>query len=302
MRILVTGAGGLIGGYLSRAFDSEGHQVVATYRNSEPDQFDPSSKSKLVMLDVADGLEHIEPVDVVIHAAAHTHLIPDSTAADYVRSNVIGTLNVAKYAQAVQAKLVVYLSTLSVYGVVEASELYEDSPLNKPELYGLTKYLGEMILKEHASHFPVVCIRLPGVVGKGYFVPWLGTVLSSATKNEVITVYNPDSMFNNIVDLMELHAFISRVMEVENTGFNVVNLAGDEPISVREVVQMIVSMTNSRSKILEQRTDRQSFSINTKKITTDFDFQPAATRSIVERYVNSNKGTVAMGAKGKGGE
>jgi len=300
MRLLITGAGGLIGGYLADLFSSQGHEVVATYRATVPKSLATAPKIKFLKLDIVEGLERIGPVDGIIHAAAHTHLIPNSTAADYIHSNVTGTLNLARYAKSVDPRVVVYLSTLSVYGSIETSELQEDTPLNRPEMYGLTKYMGEMILREHADSFPTVCIRMPGVVGRGYFTPWLGSVLKRAARNEPITVYNPDSLFNNVVDLMEVQAFIAQVTETEQTGFKVVNLSSVEPINVRQVVELVVSTMGSSSPILEEQSTRQSFSISTEYLMREFDFQPSTTRDIVERYVSENRASLfASGVGGK---
>lgn len=288
MRILITGSGGFIGRHLTASL-LVANNIIALYRNTKPNNLGLTPTGlKLVNLDLAESLHGLEAVDVIIHTAAHTHLIPNSTASDYIRSNVNAMLNLASYARLVQPRIFVYLSTLSVYGEITVRELDEDTPLNKPEMYGLSKYMGEHILKEHLSYFPSVCIRLPGVVGPGYFMPWLGKMLLKASRNEPILIFNPDSLFNNVVDVLELHRFISWIIESSFVGFDVFNLAASEPMRIREVIDLTVSLTNSKSVIHEEDSQRQSFSIKTEKIGKLFGFEPETTKTIIGRYVTEN--------------
>lgn len=290
MRILLTGSGGFIGRGLLDFFLSDGVSIIATYRNTKPEVPDISNKKiELVRLDLSvDNLEKLGAVDVIVHAAAHTHLIPDSTAHDYNRSNVVATLNLADYAKAFSPKLFVYLSAFAVYGDVTTKEVDEDTTFNKPGMYGVSKFMCEHILRENSGYFPSVCIRLPGVVGKGDFKPWLGKTLRKAGRNEPIRIYNSDSLFNNVVHLTELHRFISLVIKNGFDGFEYINLAASEPIMIREVIDIIISLTESKSEIIKQETSKQSFYVKTDKVRRIFGFEPEITKTIISRYVNEN--------------
>jgi UDP-glucose 4-epimerase len=291
MKFLVTGGGGLIGGYLADALVADGHEVVATYRKTLPRLSQGGTpRLRLIAMDLAQPWPSVEPVDIVIHAAAHTHLIPDSTAWDYVRSNIIGTLNLIRYAQAVRPRLVILLSTLSVYGQVVVNRLDEATLLNQPELYGATKYVAELAMREAATSVPSLCVRLPGVVGQGYFTPWLGQVVQAASRQEPIRLYNPTALFNNVVHLAELRRFILHVAERGLAGWERVHLAAAEPLPVRTVVDLVVSLLGSRSRILEERPSakRVSFIISIERLRRLCGFEPATTTAIVRQYVTEN--------------
>ena len=289
MKILVTGAGGLIGGYLASHFAEQGEEVIAGYRNTLPNFTGGHEDNiQLRQLDISEDLGDLEPVDVVIHAAAHTHLIPNSTTAGYIRSNLTGTLNLAEYAKRTKPSIFIYMSTISMFGQIDVPELNEDTPPNGPGTYGMTKYLGELILQDHAEDFRSVSIRLPGVVGPGYFTPWVGSVLTKAAQNEDIEFYNPDCLFNNIVDLEELGRFASFTVGSGFKGFQSINLAASEAITTRELVDTVVSLTGSKSRVDSRNIDRTSFVINCQKVMNVFGFDPASTKSMVSRYVNGN--------------
>lgn len=288
MKILVTGVGSHVGAYLARSYAREGHQVVATYRAKKPGDFGALDGIRMVKVDLADGPWNLEPVDVVIHAAARTAWTTNP-ASEYIRSNVLGTQNLAAYGKLNQPRVIFYFSSIAVHGEINAAELCEDTPINRPDMYGSTKYMGEMIMEEHAEDFPSVTIRLPGVVGPGYFSPFIGRILRKAMANEPIPIYNPDSMFNAVTDFAEVRAFISHVSESGYTGYRAVNLAGSEPMRLRDIVETIVSLVGSRSSISQQQSSRGPFCINTERVTREFGFQPATTQAIVERYVNDNR-------------
>lgn len=289
MRILITGSGGLIGGSLAQAFLSDGHTIIATYRKTAPRVTEASGRLHAVQADLAESCDVLAPADVVVHAAAHTHLVPNSTARDYVRTNLLGTLNLVDYAKAVRPKLFIYLSTISVYGDVMAGELVEETPLHKPELYGATKYAAELMVREAGEVFPTLCVRLPGIVGRGYFTPWVGQMLQAAIRHEPIRIYNPDALFNNVIDLQELKRFIAHLIDHGVSDCGLVNLATDEPMRIREVMQLIISLTGSRSRVLVMgRAEKRSFSISTARLRDRLGFHPATTREIIHRYVLEN--------------
>jgi nucleoside-diphosphate-sugar epimerase len=249
-------------------------------------------------MDLSDGLDGLAPVDAIIHAAAHTHLIPDSTAQDYIRSNVLGALNLAEYAKRVGAAALINLSTISIYGQVRVSQLDEETPLEGPEMYGLSKYTAEMIFKEHAVDFPSVSLRLPGVVGDGYFTPWVGQLLTKAGAGLPLSIVNADSMFNNVVDLQELHRLVSWLLERGLSGGNVCNVASSKPLTIRAVAELVKEGLDSASPVIERPSDRQPFTISIEKLKHTFGFEPTPTRAVIQRYVARNR--PVLSAQGAG--
>lgn len=290
MKILVTGAGGLIGNWLVHDFAKAGHPVFALYRNTVPKVDEWASKRvQLVRHDLAEPLDALPPVDAIIHAAAHTHLIPGSTARDYIRANVLGGLNLADYAIRVRPRVLVNLSTISLYGQVGQTLLNEEAPLWRPELYGASKYMAELALEERSGDFPSVSVRMPGVVGPNYFTPWIGKVLRCALRNDPISIYNPAAPFNNVLDLEEVARFASLLLERQHEGYEVVNLGASEPLTVRQTVELLIAEAGSNSTIIVRPPSGVSFYIDIAKVVMRYGYSPSPTRDIVTRYVRANR-------------
>lgn len=147
MRILVTGARGLLGQALLDAWRGD-HEVVPTYRVM------PSTNGGHVM-DVQDTAE----VDEVVHAVrpdwiVHTAALTDVDKCERFPSsamwtNAVGTENVARAAAKVRAKLA-YVSTAYVFDG-RTGRYTEDDPADPINAYGQSKLKGERYALRHVE-------------------------------------------------------------------------------------------------------------------------------------------------------
>ena len=139
-RVLVTGAGGQLGGYLRPALERAGHQVIGLGRETGPG------------IDVAVDITDAEAVDravgaarpdVVIHAAAYTDVDGCEThpqRADAV--NHLGSRHVALAARRAGA-WVLGVGTDFVFPGDAAAPYAEDDPIGPISVYGSSKADGE---------------------------------------------------------------------------------------------------------------------------------------------------------------
>ena len=136
MRILVTGAAGLLGNAVVRTAEARGHDVRA-FRRSALDVTDPGE---------VDRRLRAEMPEVVVHCAAYTAVDRAEEESDQAMAvNRDGTRNVAMAATQIGAT-VVYPSTDYVFdGRAETPYRPDDetSPLNA---YGVSKLAGEQVL------------------------------------------------------------------------------------------------------------------------------------------------------------
>jgi nucleoside-diphosphate-sugar epimerase len=298
VKILLTGSGGFIGGGLLARLVRDGHALTALYRTTPPAGCDdlPAGSVVTVRADLSRPLPDLGPHDAVIHAAAHTHLVPGSTVADYVAGNIQPALNLAAYAAKSGVSRFIFLSTLSVYGRVAEALLTEDAPIRDGEPYGVSKYLAEQALAEAAGPYGLVCLRMPGVVGRGYFTPWIGRVTRQAAAGQDIVIYNPASPFNNVLDLDEVHAGIGHLLSRPLSGAATVNLAASAPLPLAGVVRRIVSRLGSSSRLIEKPAERASFCIDTARCARLFGYVPASTSDIIDRYLSCNLDLLGVAA------
>ncbi len=176
MRILVTGAAGMLGHALVPLLQVD-HEVVGLTR-SACDLTDEGA--------VRETFQSQKP-DLVFHLAAFTNvdgceLDPQKAQA----SNEVATLNVARAAEGVGAA-VLYISTDYVFDGRATSPYSEDAPTHPLSVYGQTKLRGERHIQEILDHYFIVRTSwLYGPHGKNF----VSTVLRLAGERPELRIVN----------------------------------------------------------------------------------------------------------------
>lgn len=172
MRILVTGAGGFVGGFLAEGFRAAGHSVLALDR-----AFDSEARTRLVGCALVEtalapgSLDGLEPVDLVVHGAAVTTSPADLrlSAVQHIRANCDALLEVLAFAQGCGARDFVALSSSAVFDApADVDLLVESTPAEARGAYALAKRAGELFLQS-LSEGPLrgCSVRLGSIYGPG---------------------------------------------------------------------------------------------------------------------------------------
>ena len=175
MKVLVTGANGMLGQDLCPILEDAGCFVAET----DIDTLDITNESA-----VFDAIETIKP-DIVIHTAAYTNV--DKAEEDLetaMKINAQGTENVAK-ACAKNGCLLVYISTDYVFDGTKNEPYLPTNNVNPINDYGLTKLKGEEAVQKHCEKYYITRTSwLYGHHGKNF----VETMLSLAKKPELKVV------------------------------------------------------------------------------------------------------------------
>ncbi len=171
--VLVTGAAGLIGGWIIDHLVSHGFKVIAT------DLADGESRSSVewVSGDVCDRrfvtevFEKYSPSGV-IHCASMLLFSCEAVPEKAIEVNVGGTRNILDAALRTRSERFIYLSTSAVYGA-QVGVLTEDALIGAPHgllgIYSATKWLAERLglAANKASGLEFVAFRPGFVFGLG---------------------------------------------------------------------------------------------------------------------------------------
>lgn len=146
MRILVTGAAGLLGNAVVRAAEERGHDVRASTR-SDLDVTDPGEVERRL---------NAERPEVVVHCAAYTAVDRAEEESDQAMSvNRDGTRNVAMAAAQIGAT-VVYPSTDYVFNGRADTPYGPDAETSPVSAYGVSKLAGEQVLARSGCSWMIV--------------------------------------------------------------------------------------------------------------------------------------------------
>ncbi len=166
MRVLITGAGGMLGTELVKAL-SEKHELVLV--DKKPLSPDTAKKFRVINVDITDAGRFYEKAtslnpDIIIHTAACTDVDGSEGDADSTyRVNAIGTRNVALACQRFDA-VMLYLSTDYVFDGTKGEPYTEFDRPNPQSVYAKSKYRGEQYVRWLLNRFYI--IRTSGLYGK----------------------------------------------------------------------------------------------------------------------------------------
>jgi len=169
VKVLVTGANGLVGRALCSVLDQTEHQVVRAVRTSTT----PWEVAVGELNEDTDWNEALgQNTDVVVHLAAQ---VPEMDSASrslgdrYTEVNTLGTGNLARRCAQHGVKRFIFVSTAKVLGEGK-SEPYQDTDLAVPaDAYAISKWDAEQALWQVAAEtgMEVVVLRPPLVYGPG---------------------------------------------------------------------------------------------------------------------------------------
>jgi dTDP-glucose 4,6-dehydratase len=163
MRLLVTGGAGFIGSHyvrslLADAYDEGRAGAVTvldslTYAGNRANL--PSADPRLTFVhgDVCDRellLDLLPGHDAVVHFAAESHVDRSvAGAAEFFRTNVLGTQTVLDTALATGVERVVHVSTDEVYGSIDRGSWTEEWPLLPNSPYAASKASSDLVARSY---------------------------------------------------------------------------------------------------------------------------------------------------------
>ncbi|WP_405942627.1 dTDP-glucose 4,6-dehydratase [Streptomyces sp. NBC_00207] len=163
MRFLVTGGAGFIGSHYVRSLlageykGAENARVTVldkeTYAGNRANLPAEHPRMTFVRGDVCDRellLDLLPGHDAVVHFAAESHVDRSVTgAAEFFRTNVLGTQTVLDAALVTDVERVVHVSTDEVYGSIEKGSWTEDRPLLPNSPYAASKACSDLVARSY---------------------------------------------------------------------------------------------------------------------------------------------------------
>jgi UDP-glucose 4-epimerase len=243
--VLVTGSKGFIGTHVSEFLKKKNYEVFETGDSSQIDLCDTSQVMTL------------PATDVIIHLAAKS-FVPDSfkTPAAFYRNNFLSSLNVLELAKRNNSKII-FFSTY-VYGAPCYLPIDEMHPVSALNPYTQSKLICEELCQSYSRDFglPIVVFRPFNVYGPGQNSSFLIPKIIGHINNDTIQLGDPlpkrDFIFiEDILDAVELS------ISGNQTSFEIFNLGSGHSISVNDLVQLILQISKSRSKVVFSNMIRQ---------------------------------------------
>jgi nucleoside-diphosphate-sugar epimerase len=236
--VLVTGAGGHIGGEVSRLLKGARNNLLPLDACSDGTQ--NLVACDLTKKDETSRLFESYSVRAVIHLAA---ILPSAFLRDPLRGadvNLSASIELLRQAVKARTKRFVFASSMSVYGsTVSSRPLTEDDPVAPDEPYGASKraveLLGETLTNTNAIQF--VALRIARVVGPGIkrtSSPWRSSIFEPSSGQKTIDIpFAPESVLS-LVHVEDVARMLSILVEIPETR----SLIYNTPVELWEAQQL----------------------------------------------------------------
>lgn len=203
MRVLVTGVKGQLGHDVAGELTKRGHSYVGV-DIEEMDITDAASVEKVMTEARAEG---------VIHCAAFTAVDAAEDQVELCRSvNAEGTRNIAKMCKKLDLKML-YLSTDYVFNGLGTRPWNPDDEREPLNVYGQTKYEGELAVEEYLNKY--FTVRIAWVFGE-HGSNFIKTMLKLGKTHDTITVV--DDQIGSPTYTYDLARLLVDMMETERYG------------------------------------------------------------------------------------
>jgi UDP-glucuronate 4-epimerase len=271
MRVLVTGAAGFIGSWLTERLLERGDEVVG-FDNYDPFYDRAIKEQNLASARANAGFRMVEgdlreradvdalfgdrEFDAVVHLAAKAGVLPSlADPAGYYETNLIGTTNLLEAMREAGCRRLVFASSSSVYGNNRKVPFQEDDRVDAPiSPYAATKKAGEELCHVyHAVHgFSILALRFFTAYGPRQRPEMaIHAFTRRLFAGEPIPVFGDGSMerdFTYIDDVVDgVVAAVDHVMGTET--FDILNLGESEPIRLSRLVSALERATGCEATI-----------------------------------------------------
>ena len=203
MKVLVTGVKGQLGYDVVNELKKRGHEALGV------------DVEEMDITDAAAVEQEMkkEPLDAVIHCAAYTAVDPAEDNREVcMRVNAEGTRNIARVCRELDIKMV-YISTDYVFDGEGERPWEPDDARNPLNVYGESKYQGELAVEEYLDKYFIVRIAwVFGVNGKNF----IKTMLRLAKDHKEINVVNDQT--GSPTYTYDLAVLLADMVETEKYG------------------------------------------------------------------------------------
>lgn len=263
-KILVTGGAGFIGSCMAEKLAKNNYEVVIV------DNLITGALEKLPDRNLYPNIEFIHcnvnnfaeiskvfethQFNAIFHYAALVGVLRTLNHPIQVLEDIKGIENILKLCVQHKVSQIYYSSSSEVYGEpVEFPQNETTTPLNSRLPYAIVKNLGEAYLRsyqqEHDINFTIFrFFNTYGPKQSKDFV--ISKFVDAAVQNKPITIYGDGSQTRTFCFVEDNIDACFEAFQNKKILNDVVNIGGDEEMTIKELAETIIRVTNSSSEII----------------------------------------------------
>jgi len=268
MKILVTGGAGFIGSNFI-------HYILANYPDDQVINFDKLTYAgnldnlvdiegdrcyKFFKGDIGDplavekALSLVDQVDAIINFAAETHVDRSIlAAADFVKTDVLGTQVLLEAVKKFKIKRYLHISTDEVYGSIEEGSFTENSNLAPNSPYSASKAGGDLLVRSYFKTYglPVLITRSSNNYGPYHYPEKIIPLfITNAIEGKKLPLYGDGKNVRDWLYVEDNCAAVDAVLRRGNLG-EVYNIGGGQEVDNATLTKMILAELGKSAELIE---------------------------------------------------
>ncbi|WFB07404.1 dTDP-glucose 4,6-dehydratase [Streptomyces sp. LX-29] len=296
MRILVTGGAGFIGStyvraLLSRAYGPAAHTVTVldklTYAGNRDNLPTGHRRLTFVRGDICDArllAELLPGHEAAVHFAAESHVDRSiDGAADFVRTNVLGTQTLLEAAVDARVQRVVHVSTDEVYGSITTGSWTEEAPLLPNSPYAASKAGSDLIARAYRrTHgLDVSLTRCSNNYGPHQHPEKvIPRFVTNLLEGEPVPVYGDGRHRREWLHVEDHCRAVHLVLERGRAG-EVYHIGGGDELSNLELTERLLDLCGADPSMIRHVPDRKGhdlrYALDDRKIRDELGYAPRHT-------------------------
>lgn len=277
-KVLVTGASGFIGSHVCDLLVEKGASVIAVVSNNSniskiKKNLSISQKNikikKVDLLNVEAVLKITKGANIILNFAARdgSATYKENNSSQIYRENTNIVLNILEAAKINKVERILLVSSIEIYSSKEKIPFKEsdthynlDEPANG---YVWSKRFTEVTAKIYSKQYGLkIAVARPGNVygprdyskEKGRVIPLF---IDKALKNEDITIWGDGLSKKSFIYVSDLAVALLNLVEHSPTA-EPINIAGESVTSIKNLAELIIKLTKSKSRLVFIKTDLES--------------------------------------------
>lgn len=248
MKVLVTGASGMVGRNLVDYLRAKNIEVVPT------DLSGWELSGNLLDNDFVFNRLASVNFDSVIHLAAMTEIKKTVENPKLCfEINCFGTLNMLELAARKNVSRFVYASSANVFGAPKANPVVEESPFAPRVPYDYSKVASEnLVMSFHKTKGLPVSITRSWLLFGEYDQPTRAMVrfITGCLRNEPLTLFNHGRDTTSPTHALNYAKLALTILQKQESVGQAFNFGGEKAVSVRELAELVKKLTGSRSELV----------------------------------------------------
>ncbi len=291
--IFVTGGAGFIGSQFVRSYISGNRGPVVVFDKltyaGNPDNLESVQSNpayRFIQGDVCDLAAVHDAIpqhcEAIVHFAAESHVDRSIlSAAEFVRTNVLGTQVLLDAARARKTARFIHISTDEVGGSIDfPGKFAEDGPMRPSSPYAASKAAAEHLVNaaHHTFGLHTVLTRTSNNYGPYQFPEkLLPLAISKTIRNEPIPVYGDGMQVRDWIHVEDNCTALELLLESGRSG-ETYHIGGGNALPNLTVLRMLLNILDRPDSLLTEVTDRlghdRRYAVDWSKIRDQFGWEP----------------------------